>query len=685
MAKRSVAHQRKDVATPASAPTVAPHHAVWSPTNRLAIESVYPEVDGGRYPVKRVVGDVLQVWADIFRDGHDVLGAALLYRTAGDPGWLRAPMAHRDNDRWSGRFKLEQNTRYVYTIEAWTDTYASWRRDILKKIEARQDVALELREGRQIIDAAAGLTIGRAGAGMRDALARFDGAATPEARSSALLDDELQRLMAEHGPRADVSQYHRTLEVVVDRPRAAFAAWYEMFPRSQGTTPGKSATFDDCIARLPAIRDLGFDVVYLVPIHPIGRINRKGANNALRAGPDDPGSPYAIGAKEGGHEAIHPELGTLADFSRFVDRCRELGMEVALDFAIQCAPDHPWVAEHPEWFTFRPDGSIRYAENPPKKYEDIVNVNFYGPHREALWQALLDIVLLWIDRGVTTFRVDNPHTKPVPFWEWLIREVQARHPDAVFLSEAFTRPKMLKLLAKAGFTQSYTYFTWRNFKQELTDYVTELTQSECREYLRPNFFANTPDILPPFLQRGGAPAFKIRLTLAATLAGVYGIYSGFELCEATAIAGKEEYLNSEKYEYKVWDWDRPGNIKPFIAEINRIRRDNPALHQFLNLRFWRADDDNILFYSKVTADRSNMIFVAVNLDPFEAHETMLWFPIGEIGLGDADAFEAEELLTGEKHLWRGSPQHVSLKPHENPVAIFRLTVWKHVDYRTPNP
>jgi len=659
-------------------------HPAWSPANRVVIETVYPELDGGRHAVKRVVGETFEVWADIFRDGHDVIAAALLSRAADERAWRRSPMAHVDNDRWLGRVELARNIRHVYTIEAWTDVFASWRRDVAKKREAQQDVALELTEGRQILEAAAVQAPDGAADRMRAALARFDQAGDAAERAAALLDEALRQVMVEHGPRGDVSRYHRTLELIVDRPHAAFAAWYEMFPRSQGTTPGRSATFDDCIRRLPEVRDLGFDVIYFVPIHPIGRVNRKGPNNALTAGPGDPGSPYAIGAAEGGHDAIHPELGTFDDFACLVARARELGMEIALDFAIQCAPDHPWIKQHPEWFSFRPDGSIKYAENPPKKYQDIVNVEFYGPHREALWTALRDVVLFWAERGVRTFRVDNPHTKPVPFWEWLIREVQTRHPDVIFLSEAFTRPKMMKALAKVGYSQSYSYFTWRNFKQELVDYLTELTQTECREYLRPNFFANTPDILPPFLQKGGRPAFMIRLALAATLAGVYGIYNGYELCEAAALPGKEEYADSEKYQHKVWDWDRPGNIKPFVAAINRIRRENPALHRFTSLRFWRADDDNVIFYGKVTPDRGNMIFVAINLDPFEAHETTLWFPIGEIGLNDPDAFEAEELLTGAKHLWRGSPQRVRLDPHDNPVAIFRLTIWKHVEYRAPN-
>jgi starch synthase (maltosyl-transferring) len=478
-------------------------------------------------------------------------------------------------------------------------------------------------------------------------------------------------------------RYDRELAVTVDRIEARFAAWYEMFHRSQGRVPGKSASFADCEERLPEVRAMGFDVIYFVPIHPIGRIHRKGPNNSLVAGPKDPGSPYAIGAAEGGHDAVHPDLGTLDDFRRFVRACHAHGMEVALDFAIQCSPDHPWVKEHPEWFVFRPDGSIKYAENPPKKYQDIVNVNFYGPHQEALWKELRDIVLFWVEQGVKIFRVDNPHTKSVPFWEWMIREVRCQDPEVIFLAEAFTRPPVMKMLAKVGFNQSYTYFTWRNFKNELIDYLNELTQSHCKEYMRPNFFPSTPDINPPFLQTGGRPAHQIRFALAATLSSVYGIYNGFELCEATPIPGKEEFLNSEKYEYKVWDWDRPGNIKDFITRVNQIRRDNPALHELDNLRFYRADDDNILFYGKMTPDRTNMVFVAVNLDPFDPHVAKIEFPLEQMGMKPGDTFQVEELLTGSKHLWRNATQGIRLDPKVNPVEIYRIGAWQQVDYRSP--
>lgn len=665
------------------------HHRYWNPLNRIVIEGVYPELDGGRYPVKRIVGETLDVWADIFCDGHNILGASIKFREQGASGqqvasWQYAPMAFVDNDRWRGGFELTRNGRYLFTIEAWIDVFASWRFDTTKKREAHLSIELELIEGVMHVRKALHGASGADATALKRLLGELDNSAGAGTREHLLLSDGLAELMGRCGERANLTAYCRELEVVADRAAARFAAWYEMFPRSQGTIANKGATFDDCINRLPDIREMGFDVVYLVPIHPIGRVNRKGANNALKATPGEPGSPYAIGSKEGGHTAVHPELGTLDDFRRFVSAARDNGLELALDFAIQCAPDHPWITEHKNWFKYRPDGTIKHAENPPKKYQDIVNIEFYGPEREAVWTALRDVVLFWVNNGVKIFRVDNPHTKPVPFWEWMIREVQTAHPDVIFLSEAFTRPKMLKVLAKAGFTQSYSYFTWRNFKQEIIDYLTELTQSESRDYLQPNFFANTPDILPPILQRGGRPAFQLRLALAATLSSVYGIYNGYELCENASIPNTEEYASSEKYEYKVWDWDRPGNIKNYVAALNRARRENPALREFTNLRFYPASSDSILFYGKMTADRSNMIFAAVNLDPFETHEAILEFPLQEMSLGADDAFEAEDLLNGERHLWRGASQNVRLDPNRNPTALFRVTRFRHVEYATPS-
>jgi starch synthase (maltosyl-transferring) len=642
----------------------------------VVIENVYPELDCGRYPVKREVGDRLEVYADIFKEGHDLIAAVLKHREKGGE-WHETRMRFVDNDRWCGGFPLEKNTRYEYTIEAWPDEFASWREEVRKKLAAGQNVELELLEGRELLKSAAARSKDPA---LREALEVFD-AGGYEERVDLMLSGATGELMARHPDRSRATRYGKVLEVVVDRVKARYAAWYEMFHRSQGTEPGRSATFADCEARLPYVKELGFDVVYLVPIHPIGRTHRKGPNNTLEAGPGDPGSPYAIGSEEGGHRSVHPDLGTLEDFRSFVRAAEGLGLEVALDFAIQCSPDHPYIREHPEWFRFRPDGSIKYAENPPKKYQDIVNVDFYCEDWQNLWREWRDVLLFWIEQGVKIFRVDNPHTKPFAFWEWVIREIQRDHPEVIFLSEAFTRPKVMKALAKLGFTQSYTYFTWRNFKQELTEYLEELTRSEVKEYLRPNFFTNTPDILPPILVAGGRPAFQMRLVLAATLSSVYGIYNGFELCENTPVPGKEEYLNSEKYEYKVWDWDRPGNIKDYVAKVNRIRKENPALHELENLRFYRADDDNIIFYGKSAGD--NTVLVAVNLDPFEPHETTLHLPLEELGIGEDENYQVEELLTETRRLWRGREQRVRLDPQENPAEIYRVQRWAYRDYDEP--
>jgi starch synthase (maltosyl-transferring) len=636
---------------------------------RVQIEDVYPEIDDGRYAVKRVEGELFEVWADLFCDGHDELAAVLRYRPPGED-WCETPFTFYDNDRWVGRFPLDRVGLWRYTIEAWIDRFASWRAEFEKKREAGQSTGLELAEGRALAAAA----LPSAGPGdaelIRRAFDAFD-AGDGEGRATALLGAALREAMVRAGTRADAVRYRHELDLVVDRETARCGAWYEMFARSQGREPGRSATFDDCIARLAEIAELGFDVVYLPPIHPIGRINRKDRNNANVAQPGEPGSPYAIGAAEGGHRAVNPELGTLADFRRFVGAAAKLGLEVALDFAVQCSPDHPWTKEHPQWFRFRPDGTIKYAENPPKKYEDIVNVDFGSSDWRRLWHELRDTILSWIDEGVRIFRVDNPHTKPLPFWEWLIREVKAHCPAAVFLSEAFTRPKMMRALAKAGFSQSYTYFTWRNSKAELMDYLTELTQGPGKEYFRPNFFTNTPDILPFFLQEGGRPAFRIRHFLAATLSPAYGIYNGFELCEAMPLPGSEEYLDSEKYEYKVWDWNRPGNIKDDIRVLNRFRRDNSAMRELTNLRFLGCADPNILAYVKLSDDRSNCVVAAVNLDPFAVHEAEVELPLGEFGLPPAAEFILEEAFSGQSERCGGA-RRLSLDPALNPAVLFRL-------------
>ena len=647
------------------------------------IGNVRPELDGGRYPVKREVGDEFEVRADILREGHEALAAVLKYRAVKDTRWREVPMVPEANDRWVARFPLEENTRYLYTIEAYPDPYRSWAEDLQKRLAAGMDVASEQLEGAELLRRALDRIDGADRQRLEACLAAFDATASPAARARILLDEEAAELMARYADRSAATCYDHELEVIADRPLARFAAWYEMFPRSQGTVPGRHGTLKDCLARLPDIAAMGFDVLYLPPIHPIGKSFRKGKNNSLTAGRDDPGSPWAIGNEHGGHKAIEPALGTLEDFRAFVRAARQAGLEIALDYALQCSPDHPYVREHPEWFNRRPDGSIKYAENPPKKYQDIYPFNFYCRDREALWEEMKSILLFWIEHGVRIFRVDNPHTKPIPFWAWLIGEIQAVHPDVLFLSEAFTRPKVMQALAKVGLTQSYTYFTWRNFKDELEAYFTELTQSEVAEYLRGNLFVNTPDILPPILQQGGAPAFKMRLVLAATLSSVYGMYSGFELCEHAAVPGSEEYLNSEKYEVKVRDWDAPGNIKGFVARLNAIRRENRALQEYRNLRFFESENDNVLFYGKRGIDGSNTILVVVNLDPFEAHEAEIRLPLAGLGIEPEERFQVEELITGARHLWRGAEQIVRLDPALEPAAIFRVSRFPTKDYGTP--
>ncbi|HLG86667.1 MAG TPA: maltotransferase domain-containing protein [Alphaproteobacteria bacterium] len=637
----------------------------WSPEARLAIEEIYPELDGGRFPVKRIVGDHIVIWADIFCDGHDIVDARILYRPADEGNWRSARLRHYDNDRWTGGFIADRVGRWLYRVEAWTDPFQSIRRDLIAKRNAGQSISTEIAEIEELIAEA----FAAAPEAERAALLDATRTGSEDDRVRRLLSGALAEAMERYGPRRDVTRYQHALEVVVDRPAARFASWYEIMPRSQGREPGKSATFADCVARLPDIAAMGFDVLYLLPIHPIGEVNRKGPDNSLVSKPGDPGSPYAIGSRLGGHTAIHPDLGTIEDFRRLVAAARGHGMEIALDFAIQCAPDHPWTREHPEWFKRRPDGTIKFAENPPKKYQDIVNVEFYGPHREALWRALADIVLYWAAEGVRIFRVDNPHTKPLPFWEWMIRETQAVHPDLIFLAEAFTRPKMMRRLAKVGFTMSYTYFTWRNTKPELTEYGRELAQSFAREYFRPNFFANTPDILSPFLQKGGPAAFRIRLGLAALMSGVYGLYNGFELCEAAAIPGTEDYLHSEKYQYKVWNWDRPGNIKPLIMRINQIRRENAALQDWTNLVFHDCEGDSAIYFSKTARDRSHTIVVAISVDPHDAVRTVLSWPFDGLGLAPRDV-EVEDLLGGNN--LRFSPRFtVNLTP-EQPLLVLRL-------------
>jgi len=646
----------------------------------IVITHVGPALEDGRYPVKREVGDQLMVTADIFKEGHAVLAAAIVFRAQDESSWRESPMRLADNDGWAGELLLDSNTRYQFTIEAWTDVFASWADDTARRRTGGQvDLTSEILEGVELVHRSRSATSGADAALLDDTLARLESTGDQAAKLDVLLAPAVREVVSRRQERRDTTRFDRELEVVVDRPRARFASWYELFPRSQSQMPGRHGTFEDCIKRLPDVRRMGFDVVYLPPIHPIGRTGRKGRNNALVAGPDDPGSPWAIGGPEGGHMAVHPQLGTLEDFRRLVAAAGELDIEIALDLAFQCSPDHPWLREQPEWFYRRPDGTIRYAENPPKKYEDIVPINLSSPAWEALWDELLRVVLFWVEQGVRAFRVDNPHTKPFDFWQWLIREVQDRHPEVIFLAEAFTRPKIMQELAKTGFSQSYTYFTWRNSKEELTQYFRELTRPPLVEYFRGNLFVNTPDILSEVLQRGGRPAFKMRAALAATLSPLWGIYSGFELCESEAVApGSEEYVNSEKYELRVRDWDSPGHIKAHIGRLNAVRRENPALQAYRPLRFYQAtgpdgaESPHVLFYGKMTPDRGSIILVAINLDPFAAHEATLHLPLPELGIPSGEPCELHELLSDGRSLVRGGVLTVALNPAEEPAAIYRV-------------
>ncbi|WP_048861239.1 alpha-1,4-glucan--maltose-1-phosphate maltosyltransferase, partial [Acidisphaera rubrifaciens] len=637
---------------------------------RIGIEAITPSVDAGRFPARRVVGETVTIETDIIFDGHDQYAAALLWQAPGDTTWHEVRMRPLGNDRWQADLPLAALGRHAYTIEAWRDGFATWADEVAKKSAAGVDTHVELIEGRHLVETHAAHAAGADRAALEALRARLVDM-DDDAQRALLLDPATAALMARADPRPHRVRHQPALCIVAERPGAAFASWYEIFPRSMSDDPARHGTFDDVIRHLPRVRDMGFDVLYFPPIHPIGRTNRKGRNNSLRAGPDDVGSPYAIGGAEGGHDALHPALGTLDDFRRLVDAAAGHGLELAIDFAIQCSPDHPWLAAHRDWFAWRPDGSIKYAENPPKKYEDIVNVDFYADGaKPALWVALCEVVLFWCEQGVRLFRVDNPHTKPLPFWEWMIGAVQARFPDAVFLAEAFTRPKVMYRLAKSGFGQSYTYFTWRNTKRELTEYLTELTTTAPRDFFRPHFFVNTPDINPPFLQTGGRPAHLIRAALAATLSGLWGVYCGFELCEATPLPGREEYLDSEKYQIRAWDWHRPGNIVADIARLNTLRRENPALQTHLNVRFGRADNEAILWYEKATPDRSNFILVAVSLDPYAAQSATAEVPLWNWGLPDDGAVLAENLLDGGTTVWQGKQQTLRLTP-ERPYALWR--------------
>ena len=640
---------------------------------RLVITGISPAVDGGRFAVKRLEGDELRIGADIFKDGHDELAGRVCLRAPGDPHPWTLPLGYSfDDDRWYAAVRLDRVGDWWFTVEAWVDRFETWRVELEKKIAAEQDVSSELLEGAGLVRAAEVHARGDDHARLAGFAALLaDPAADFVARVGAALSAELRALMATYGERWGLTAAPGGYPVRVDRRRAGFAAWYEFFPRSATPDPSRHGTFADAARALPRIADLGFDVVYLPPIHPIGRSHRKGPNNSLVAGPDDPGSPWAIGNEHGGHTAVNPELGTLEDFRAFVAAARELGLEVALDYALQCSPDHPWVREHPEWFFIRPDGSIKYAENPPKKYEDIYPINFWGDERDALWDACRDVLRFWAAQGVRTFRVDNPHTKPYAFWEWVIAELQREYPDTVFLAEAFTRPKRMQELARLGFTQSYTYFTWRNEAAELEAYLTELASPPMTDTFRGNFFVNTPDILHEFLQTGGPAAFRIRLLLAGTLSPIYGVYSGFELFESAPVReGSEEYLDSEKYQIRVRDWSAAESLDPDIALLNRLRRAEPALQRMDNLTFHDSGHPDVLCYLKTAWGRD--LLAAVTVNPHEPVEAELTVPLARLGLTEDAPYEVEDLLTGERERWLGARQGVRFDPAERVGYLWRV-------------
>jgi len=640
---------------------------------RVVIESVEPEIDAGRYAIKRIVGEPVVVEADVFADGHDHVAARLLFRFDENSEWAMAPMRPLGNDRWRGEFSVERVGEYRYTVAGWIDHFDTWRSDLEKRIAAGQDIRVDLLMGAQLVEHAAEFA-GQEDSGDLRRWAAQIRSEDVEAAQAAALDSSLAARMALYLDPAMESRYDRELRVTVDREKAGFSAWYEMFPRSTAMEPKRHGTFRDCEARLDYVQRLGFDVLYLPPIHPIGSSFRKGRNNSTTAGPGDVGSPWAIGAAEGGHTAILPELGTFEDFQHLRAAAAEKGIELALDIAFQCSPDHPWVTEHPAWFKHRADGTIQYAENPPKKYQDIYPLDFESSDWRGLWDGLRDVFLFWLEQRVRIFRVDNPHTKAFSFWEWCIAELKRGYPDALFLAEAFTRPRVMQRLAKLGFSQSYTYFTWRNSKQELTEYFTELTQTRVREFMRPNLWPNTPDILHETLQVGGRPAFISRMVLAATLGPNYGIYGpAFELGENKPVRpGSEEYLNSEKYEIRHWDLEAPHSIAGMISTINRARRENPALQGSQDLVFHPTDNPSLIAFSKSNVDESNSVLTVVNLDSFHRQSGWIDLDLDRLRLRNDESFQVLDHLTGARYLWQGARNYVDLAPEKIPAHIFRI-------------
>ncbi len=642
----------------------------------LVIENITPRVNDGRHAVKRAIGEPLVVEADVFKDGHEEVMVVLKWRKRGTNAASESFMLPLGNDRWQGTLVCAENAAYEYTIEAWGDAFLSWKAELEKKCSAGlTELGTEIAEGAALLRKAARRCTGQDAAALQNYATELAKADVIRANELAH-DPTLAALMRIHADRLLACSHEPWLPLFIDRPLAVVAAWYEFFPRSAEGRGDRGSTFRDCLSRVRDAKAMGFDVIYFPPIHPIGETKRKGANNSLVAKPGDPGVPYAIGnyrqgVNGGGHCDVAPELGTLEDFDWLVAQIRGLGMEVALDFAINCSPDHPYVRDHPEWFYHRPDGSIKYAENPPKKYEDVYPLNFHNPDWQSLWKEMRDVLLFWCERGVRIFRVDNPHTKPVAFWEYVIEEVRTRFPDTIFLSEAFTRPKMMKTLAKVGFTQSYTYFTWRNTRAELVDYVSELTRTDMQFYFRANFFANTPDILPFYLQQGGRAAFRVRALLAATLSPVYGIYSGFELCENTPLPGREEYLNSEKYQFKARDWDAPGNIKPWITKINEARKMHRCLRTYETVRFHGCENQNLLVYSKITPAGDDRLLIVVNLDPHCTQSGFVQMPLSRFCLDESESYTVRDELSGRTYEWRGEWNYVELSP-EAPAHLLTI-------------
>lgn len=645
---------------------------------RVSIDNVKPVIDCGKYPIKRTVNEHIEIIADIFTDGHDKVDAVVLYREKvkgkiREKKWNEKRLEFLINDRWRGSFELPQTGFYEYTIEAWVDHFATWQYGLKKKYDARQPIKTELLIGAQMMEEA----IARATAPQKKKLQTWIEELRRDENDKVSVElavsDEVTELMYQNRDRTKAHRYDKILTVLVERERALFSSWYEFFPRSTSPEEGTHGNFATSEKILPEIARMGFDVIYLPPIHPIGRSHRKGINNATEAQPEDPGSPWAIGAKEGGHKAIHPELGTMDDFTNFVSKANELGMEIALDFAIQCSPDHPYVKDHPQWFKWRPDGTVQYAENPPKKYQDVLPVNFETADWENLWQELKSIVEFWIDKGVKIFRVDNPHTKSFIFWEWLIREINLKYDGILFLAEAFTRPRIMEKLGKIGFTQSYTYFTWRNTKEEFVEYLNELTRTEMRDYFRPNFWPNTPDILPISLENKGEPSFLIRLLLAGTLSSNYGMYGPlFEFGLNEAYPGKEEYTRSEKYEVKHWDWNRQTKIKEVITKLNKVRKENKALQSTWNVEFCATDNDQLLCYSKISQDKENKLLVVVSFDPQYSQSGWVQVPLEKFGLKENEPYSVTDLLAGTKYFWENEWNYVALHPQAIPAHIFKI-------------